>query len=138
MQFNRPLSSRFGSTKGLKFGIIGAVNEEREGDMSAELKTDVQLEIAHVLCSDIVGYSKLLVNEQSEPVQQLNQALTCAKADEVSTSCAVEAPCKKKHTATVRRPLRRMQRSIISIADVLNGTAPEVIRKWRGELPRAW
>src|SRR5712691_7766258 len=41
--------------------------------MSAESKTDLQLEIAHVLCSDIVGYSKLLVNEQSELVRQLNQ-----------------------------------------------------------------
>src|SRR5438552_14027684 len=40
--------------------------------MPAELKTEVQLEIAHVLCSDIVGYSKLLVNEQSELIRQLN------------------------------------------------------------------
>src|SRR5438552_12737661 len=43
--------------------------------MPAELKTDVQLEIAHVLCSDIVGYSRLLVNEQSELVRQLNEVV---------------------------------------------------------------
>ena len=41
--------------------------------MSAEPKSDRQLEIAHVLFIDIVGYSKLLMNEQSEVLQQLNQ-----------------------------------------------------------------
>src|SRR5437016_3773282 len=41
--------------------------------MSAETKSDRQLEIAHVLFMDIVGYSKLLMNEQSEVLQQLNQ-----------------------------------------------------------------
>jgi hypothetical protein len=33
--------------------------------MSAEIKKEIQLEIAHVLFTDIVGYSKLLINEQS-------------------------------------------------------------------------
>jgi class 3 adenylate cyclase len=36
-------------------------------------KTDAHLEIAHVLFIDVVGYSKLLVNEQREVVEQLNQ-----------------------------------------------------------------
>src|SRR5436309_6584609 len=40
--------------------------------MSAEVKKEIQLEIAHVLFIDIVGYSKLLVNEQREVLQQLN------------------------------------------------------------------
>jgi TolB-like protein/class 3 adenylate cyclase/Tfp pilus assembly protein PilF len=34
---------------------------------------DLQLEIAHLLLIDVVGYSKLLVNEQIEFLQQLNQ-----------------------------------------------------------------
>src|SRR2546421_1304484 len=34
-------------------------------------QSDLQLEIAHLLLIDIVGYSKLLVNEQIEAVQQL-------------------------------------------------------------------
>src|SRR5207302_552299 len=33
----------------------------------------LHLEIAHVLFMDVVGYSKLLVNEQREIMQQLNQ-----------------------------------------------------------------
>src|ERR1700730_6024967 len=43
--------------------------------MAAERKPDLQLEIAHVLFMDVVGYSKLLVNEQRELVQQLNQVV---------------------------------------------------------------
>jgi len=35
--------------------------------------SDVKLEIGHVLCIDIVGYSKLLINEQSEQIQRLKE-----------------------------------------------------------------
>src|ERR1043166_3890048 len=41
--------------------------------MSIELEPDLQLEIAHVLFMDIVGYSKLLINEQREQLSELNQ-----------------------------------------------------------------
>src|SRR5438132_4905879 len=41
--------------------------------MSTEVKKEIQLEIAHVLLIDVVGYSKLLVNEQIEFLQELNQ-----------------------------------------------------------------
>jgi TolB-like protein len=41
--------------------------------MSAELESELQLEIAHVLFIDIVGYSKLLINEQHERLRELNQ-----------------------------------------------------------------
>jgi TolB-like protein/class 3 adenylate cyclase/Tfp pilus assembly protein PilF len=40
---------------------------------SAETKPDLPLEIAHLLLIDVVGYSKLLVNEQIELLQELNQ-----------------------------------------------------------------
>ena len=40
--------------------------------MPSEPFSDVKLEIAHVLFIDVVGYSKLLVNEQREVLQQLN------------------------------------------------------------------
>src|SRR5256886_13013950 len=36
-------------------------------------ESHLHLEIAHVLFMDVVGYSKLLVNEQREIMQQLNQ-----------------------------------------------------------------
>ena len=41
--------------------------------MSVEIKKEVQLEIAHVLFMDIVGYSKLLINEQRTLLSTLNQ-----------------------------------------------------------------
>jgi adenylate cyclase len=41
--------------------------------MSAEVKKEIKLEIGHVLFIDIVGYSKLLINEQSEQIQKLKQ-----------------------------------------------------------------
>src|SRR2546427_895541 len=40
---------------------------------SAGTKPDLPLEIAHLLLIDVVGYSKLLVNEQIELLQELNQ-----------------------------------------------------------------
>jgi TolB-like protein/class 3 adenylate cyclase/Flp pilus assembly protein TadD len=42
-------------------------------DTPAESKSDLPLEIAHVLLIDVVGYSRLLVNEQIELLQDLNQ-----------------------------------------------------------------
>src|SRR6266403_1710869 len=41
--------------------------------MAAESESDVQLTIGHVLFMDVVGYSKLLVDEQSEIQEQLSQ-----------------------------------------------------------------
>src|SRR3954452_23843644 len=41
--------------------------------MSAEPKQDLVLEIAHLLLIDVVGYSKLLVNEQIDLLRELNQ-----------------------------------------------------------------
>ena len=41
--------------------------------MSAEVKKEIELEIAHVLFLDIVGYSKLSVNEQHAQVEELNE-----------------------------------------------------------------
>jgi serine/threonine-protein kinase len=43
--------------------------------MPAKLKSDPHLEIAHVLFIDVVGYSKLFINEQREVVQKLNQVV---------------------------------------------------------------
>src|SRR5437762_11334094 len=43
--------------------------------MPAEVKKEIELEIAHVLFLDIVGYSKLSVNEQHARVEELNQVV---------------------------------------------------------------
>jgi len=41
--------------------------------MAAEVKKEIHLEIAHVLFTDIVGYSKLPINEQRALVERLNE-----------------------------------------------------------------
>jgi hypothetical protein len=41
--------------------------------MAEEDKTKLRLEIGHILFIDIVGYSKLLINEQSDQIQTLRQ-----------------------------------------------------------------
>src|SRR3989440_3840391 len=57
--------------------------------MSAELSPDLPLEIAHLLLIDVVGYSKLLVNDQVESLQQLNRIVR-------STDCFRAAEAKDK------------------------------------------
>ena len=49
--------------------VLPTVNAQ---NTSAEPPSDLQLEIAHLLLIDVVGYSKLLVNEQIELLQELN------------------------------------------------------------------
>jgi TolB-like protein/class 3 adenylate cyclase/Flp pilus assembly protein TadD len=65
-----------------------AVNAQ---DRPAEQTPDLPLEIAHLLLIDVVGYSKLLVNEQIEQLQELNQIVR-------STECFRAAESKGKLT----------------------------------------
>ena len=56
-------------------------------DTPAEPTPDLQLEIAHLLLMNVVGYSKLLVNEQIEVLQELNRIVRnteCFRAAEAS------------------------------------------------------
>src|SRR4029077_12096518 len=48
--------------------------------MADEQKTKLRLEIGHVLFIDIVGYSKLLIDEQSEALHELNQIVRNTEA----------------------------------------------------------
>src|ERR1700720_607506 len=43
--------------------------------MAAEVKKEIQLEIAHVLFIDIVSYSKFSINEQRAAIDELTQAV---------------------------------------------------------------
>ena len=47
--------------------------------MPAEVKKEIQLEIAHVLFIDIVGYSKLSINDQHAAVEELNQVVRASE-----------------------------------------------------------
>src|SRR5882757_256973 len=47
--------------------------------MSLEIKKEIQLEIAHVLFIDIVGYSRLSINDQHAAVEELNQIVRASE-----------------------------------------------------------
>src|SRR5206468_2050278 len=60
---------------------------QTEEERSMEPKSDLKAEIAYLLSIDLVGYSKLLVNEQIEVLQELNQIVRgteCFHAAEAS------------------------------------------------------
>jgi len=88
------------------FGLLLSLTGERNikvrkrvnssQDTSAETKPDLQLEIAHVLLIDVVGYSKLLVDEQIEFLKELNQIVR-------STECFRAAESKGKLTRVPTR-----------------------------------
>ncbi len=47
--------------------------------MSTEIRKEIQLEIAHVLFIDIIGYSKLSINDQHAAVEELNQMVRASE-----------------------------------------------------------
>jgi class 3 adenylate cyclase len=52
--------------------------------MAAEVRQEIQLEIAHVLFIDIVGYSKLSIDEQAEYLEQLREIVRATEAFQVT------------------------------------------------------
>src|SRR5438128_9360848 len=47
--------------------------------MAAEIKKEIELEIAHVLFIDIVGYSKLSINDQRAAIDELTQIVRASE-----------------------------------------------------------
>ena len=80
-----PDAGCFALDKGQRYCYLR--NRVNAQDTSAEPKPDLPLEIAYLLLIDVVGYSKLLVNEQIELLQKLNQTVRdteCFRAAETS------------------------------------------------------
>src|SRR2546426_1155541 len=109
--------------------------------MSVEVKKEIELEIAHVLFIDIVGYSKLSVNEQHARIEELNEivraseqfqkaeaanrilkiptgdgmALVFYKSPEEPAQCAFEIATEvKKNAGAKERPQLRLRMGIHS------------------------
>jgi hypothetical protein len=68
--------------------------------MAEEEKTKLRLEIGHVLLIDVVDYSKLLINQQSEQLRELNEIVSStnhfARALEASAITMSFARCPLK------------------------------------------
>ena len=68
-------------------GLGGSPAPLSAPDISGESKPDLAFEIGHLLLIDVVGFSKLLINEQAELLQELNrivQASDCFQEAEKS------------------------------------------------------
>jgi hypothetical protein len=67
-------------------------NAPRSIGMPAEVKKEIELEIAHVLFLDIVGYSKLSVNEQHGRVDELNGIVRLSEQSQKAEAAIGSAP----------------------------------------------
>jgi len=70
--------------------------------MSSEAKSGLRLEIGHVLFIDIVGYSTLLLNEQSGSLAELNDVV---RGTEHFRSAEADGRLRSRIVARVRRCL---------------------------------
>ena len=70
----------------------------RSPSMSTESKKETALEIAHILFIDIVGYSKLSINEQNAAVEELNQIVRASEQLQLA-----HTRCNKFLTRILRR-----------------------------------
>ena len=61
--------------------------------MDAESKKEIGLEIGHVLFLDIVGYSKLLITEQSEQLQTLKEIVRATEQFRIAEAGANCSDC---------------------------------------------
>jgi TolB-like protein/Tfp pilus assembly protein PilF/class 3 adenylate cyclase len=88
--------------------------------MASEVKKEIALEIAHVLFIDIVGYSKLLNEEQKERLNQLTEiVLATALVREATGEQLVRLPTGDGMALVFRRSAEEPARCALEIAEAL-------------------
>jgi hypothetical protein len=80
-------------------------------DASAESSPDLQLEIAYFLLIDVVGYSKLLVNEQVELLQELNRIVRSTECFRAAVGISIAVAAATRPTLAQTRMTRQQRRS---------------------------
>jgi class 3 adenylate cyclase len=86
-----------------------------------ETQPNLQLEIGHVLFIDIVGYSKLLIEEQRERLNQLTQiVLGTAQVREASDEQLVRLPTGDGVALVFRHSAEEPARCALEIAEALS------------------
>ena len=88
--------------------------------MPPESKDNLHLEIGHVLFIDIVGYSKLLIEEQKERLSQLTDiVLATAPVSEATDEQLVRLPTGDGVALVFRRSVEEPARCALEIAEAL-------------------
>src|SRR5205814_10315003 len=88
--------------------------------MQSEHSSEVKFEIAHVLFIDIVGYSKLLIEEQKERLNQLTELLLATgTVREASDEQLVRLPTGDGAALVFHHSAEEPARCALEIAEVL-------------------
>ena len=88
--------------------------------MAAEVKKEIELEIGHVLFIDIVGYSKLLNEEQKERLNQLTEiVLATTPVREATDEQLVRLPTGDGMALVFRRSAEEPTKCALEIAEAL-------------------
>src|SRR5213596_388975 len=88
--------------------------------MPAEIKKEIELEIGHVLFIDIVGYSRLLIEDQKERLAQLTQiVLATTPVRESTEEQLVRLPTGDGMALVFRRSAEEPARCALEIAEAL-------------------
>src|SRR5437660_7929153 len=98
--------------------------------MSAEVKKEIQLEIAHVLFMDIVGYSKRLINEQRALRETLNQIVRNTEQfrDADATGTLIKSPTGDGMALVFRRSPEEPVECALEISRALKAHADVPLR----------
>jgi hypothetical protein len=96
--------------------------------MSAELKKEIELEIAYVLFLDIVGYSKLSVNEQHARADELNGIVRLSEQFQ-------KAEARRKGTRRSRKIVKAIDASFCSSLNVFKSSSL-ILRSSTGRFPQ--
>ena len=95
--------------------------------MSAEIFSDVKFEIGHVLFIDIVGYSKLLIDEQKERLRRLTDiVLATPQVSQSPNEELVRLPTGDGMALVFRNSSEEPARCALEIAQALR-THPEIL-----------
>ena len=95
--------------------------------MAAEPESNLRLEIGHVLFIDLVGYSKLLIEEQKERLRQLTEiVLATAQVRESTNEQLVRLPTGDGMALVFRNSSEEPARCALEIAEALK-PHPEVL-----------
>src|SRR5207253_8186414 len=88
--------------------------------MPSESESNLRLEIGHVLFIDIVGYSKLLIEEQKERLRQLTDiVLATTQIAEATNEKLVRLPTGDGMALVFRHSAEEPARSALEIAEAL-------------------
>src|SRR5437773_8675879 len=86
----------------------------------SDAESDLHLEIGHVLFIDIVGYSKLLIEEQKERLNQLTEiVLATAQVREAADEQLVRLPTGDGMALVFRHSAEEPARCALEIAEAL-------------------